>query len=601
MRTKTMFAVLAASACAFAADFPTDQNAVITAPDTYTAAGNLSWATLAVGGAGSFLFDLSGGPYTATLTGTGDNVMTLNAKDTDLTLKGGTWAFTGTAPYFNRAGGTRGVNRSLTLDGATMTGVNTFYIAYGGGDSDATLVLTNGASLTVKNMYTYGNGSGSMRTRLEVVNGSTLTADGTSNPTFRSDDGADGARLGQRILIDGAGSSIVSKGHMTIGNTGSDIACEVRNGAALDVTGKQLVVGNGAKACDNRLVVSNKATVVCDQLRVGSASGSHGNGVLIADGATATVGTLYVGSQYGGTGTYGNTCDVQNATLSCTSIGFGGAGCSNNVLRIAGKSASFSVGNGWKELTNWGSHNVMELTDGASWTTTSNWRTGEGVENEVRVTDGATIDASSFQFILGPQDSTFSYHGDRLFVGADATVSGQVVLMTGRGTEMVVSNGTVKALSDSLKNWNSDGFQLGYFNGENYKATNIVVTLQGERPLLTSNGYIVPQSDTRIVFDIPAGGYAKGHVPITAPRIVFHHSKAVLVPNVEKFREGLTSKTDVTLVQTTGTDNPFTEGTIIADSNAVAPEGCSFRVGDDYKSIVLTVKPPKRGLMLIFR
>ena len=54
MRTKTMFAVLAASACAFAADFPTDQNAVITAPSTYTAAGNLSWATLAVGGAGAF-------------------------------------------------------------------------------------------------------------------------------------------------------------------------------------------------------------------------------------------------------------------------------------------------------------------------------------------------------------------------------------------------------------------------------------------------------------------------------------------------------------------------------------------------------------------
>ena len=601
MRTKTMFAVLAASACAFAADFPTDQNAVITEPGTYTAAGNLGWATLAVGGAGSFLFDLSGGPYSATLTGTGNNVMTLNAKDTDLTLKGGAWTFTGSSPTFNQNGGTRGTGRTLTLDGATMTGINMFYIAYGGGDSDATLVLTNGASLTTKNLSMSGYGSGSLHTRMEVMNGSKVTVTTTSGAVFNTDDGANGARLGHLVVVDGTDSEFCAKGHMNIGYTASGQTFEVRNGGKLDNTGKQIVLGNGAKACDNRLVVSNKATVVCDQLRVGSVSGSHGNGVLIADGATATVGTLYMGSWYNGTGTYGNTCDVQNATLSCTSIGFGGAGCSNNVLRIAGKSASLSVGNGWKELTNLGSHNVLELTDGASWTTTSNWRTGEGVENEVRVTDGATIDASGFQFILGPQDSTFSYHGDRLFVGADATVSGQVVLMTGKGTEMVVSNGTVKAVSSSLTNWNSDGLQLGYFNGANYKTTNVVVTLQGERPLLTSNGYIVPQSDTRIVFDIPAGGYAKGHVPITAPRIVFHHSKAILVPNVEKFREGLTSKTDVTLVQATGTVDPFTEGTIIADSNAVAPEGCSFRVGDDYKSIVLTVKPPKRGLMLIFR
>ena len=613
MRTKTMFAVLAASACAFAADFPTDQNAVITAPGTYTAAGNLSWTTLAVGGAGSFLFDLSGGPYTATLTGTGDNVMTLNAKDTDLTLKGGTWAFTGTAPYFNRAGGTRGVNRSLTLDGATMTGVNTFYIAYGGGDSDATLVLTNGASLTTYDMTTCGYGGGSLRTKLDVVGASSLHV--TRN--LGTDGGNSGAALGQRLRFDGK-STLSVDGNFTIGNGQSDIRMDVLNCSTATVSSaKTLNISSGNLSFKNHLVVSNKSSFSTGTLYLGghcptdlTRLATHDNSISVLDGSEMKIaGNVYIGGSYRNgdkttSGSSNNVFLVENSTLTVTNdssaLTFEGGCCRDNVLRIKGASARFCTGKGWKTMSTLGRNNVFEI-DGGLWTGNSAWRTGEGFGNTVRLVNGGRVDMSVNAFSVMAVDTIGQWisHGDSAYVGSDCELKAGSIQVASCDNSLTVSNGIVRATAKD-GGWTQSGIIIGFSNETyGYRATNNVLRLQGDHPTLRSeDSFFTLRSNTHVYFEIPAGGYADGHVPIVTKNLQLNHEHPILVPEVEAFRAGLTSKTTITLMRATV---EFNKGTIVADSNAVAPEGCTFGVGEDNMSIVLTVKPPKRGLMLIFR
>ena len=241
--------------------------------------------------------------------------------------------------------------------------------------------------------------------------------------------------------------------------------------------------------------------------------------------------------------------------------------------------------------------NLLEV-DGARWNHVTNFRIGEGIECEVRVVNGGSIDLGEYTFYAGPNDSTFAYHGNLLRVGDGSSVSAKKIFLTGDGDKMIVSNGTVRATETDTA-WNNAGCILSYIDeNHGYRGTNNVVTLQGDLPLIESAGTITLRSNVRVEFDIPATGYREGHVPMRAPVFRFDIGKSVLVPKVNAFREAISGRTTVKLLQAETTLNA---GTVIADSNAVAPEGCQFAIGDDGLSIVLKVKPPRKGMLLIFR
>ncbi|MBQ3341144.1 MAG: hypothetical protein IJG84_04565 [Kiritimatiellae bacterium] len=634
---KASFVVLVVCSSAspsVAADFPTGGSAaVVDFPGVYTASGDVTYPSFKIGSTaatGDYVFDLTNGlgaAYAVTLTGSGSNVMSFWSPNSatevsSATLRGGTWNFTGADPKFNQDG-SNGPWHCFTLDGTTVTGSGlTFYCAGRSGDHDSRTILTNGASLSVKNLYLTGYG-GASRASLEVTDGSTITV---GNAVGTDSGNTENAPLGLRIRVDGAGSSITTAGGTTIGSGQQDIGLEILNGATYDATGKGVSLANGRYSADCHLLVSNDASLVCAMLSVGSFNNvtspqypsTHGNTVCIADGATLTVDNLYFGCAYQTSGSSNNVFEVSNANFTCKSMmTLYGSNCTDNVMRFVGADSVVSISDNFKALVTrasakidnvnvdlgCGARNVLEI-DGATWNSRNNFRIGDGVENEIRVVNGGKIDFDHFgqyTFTAGAKDSNngpFVYHGDKLFVGDRAELSAFQVLLTGDGDRMVVSNGTVRATKTDTA-WNNAGVILSYI-AENYgyRGTNNVVTLQGDSPLIESAGAITLRSNLRIEFDIPSGGYREGHVPMQAPVFRFDLGKAVLVPNVEEFRESLTSKTSVTLVQATTTLNA---GTVIADSNAVAPEGCEFSVGTDSRSIVLTVKPPKRGFMLLFR
>ena len=625
MKTRVSTCVLCAiSALAYGAEFPDPATpaAVVDVPGVYTATGDLTYSTFKIGSnaaagtsVGEYVFDLTNGggsPYTVTLTGPGNGVMSFYspAGVTQLStaiLRGGTWNFTGSAPFFNSEG-SYGPWRTLVLDGAAMTGSNLAFYYGKNADTDLRIVLTNGASLTAKTLNLTGY-TGAYRASMEVMSGSAVSVSGN----VLTDGGNNETALGVRIIVDGAGSSFATTGNTTIGAGHEDVRLEVLNGATYDANGKGVSIANGKFAADDHLVVSNGASLVCGTFSLGSWSSEnntavHDNSARILDGATVTVnGKAYIGCAYQTAGSSNNLFEVRNANFTCTDqLMVHGSNCTDNVARFVGAGSAISLGSNFKAFVTRstrtggidmgvGSRNVLEF-DGVVWNHPQNFRIGEGIECEVRVINGSAVDFGDKTFCVGPQDATYAYHGNLLYVGSGASVSAKTIQLTGDGDRMVVSNGTVNATRTDTA-WNSAGLMLSYIE-ENYgyRGTNNVLTLQGDSPLVKSAGTIVFRSNLRVAFDIPASGYAANHVPVQAPVFRFDFGKPVLVPNVEAFRESLTAKTSITLMQAT---TSLTPSTVIEDSNAVAPEGCTWSLGQDNLSIVLTVKPPKKGFTLI--
>ena len=593
---------------AHALDFPTGSAPVVTNQGsevaTYVATGNLTYEKLAVCGGGKTVFDLSDGPYTATLTGTGDYVMGVYDADTDLTLLGGTWSFTGAKPFFNSNAGVRRQRWKVTLDGATMSGLNTFYLARDN-DSYASVVLTNGASLAAGTFTVTGYGGNAAHNSLIINTGSTFTGN------FVTDGGNGVEDIDALVLVDGTGSKFVGGG--TLGNGHRNCRLEVRNGAAFGSSSASLSVAAGQNSADCHVFVTNNASLTLASLtlgkyaKYGSNPATHDNSVLIADGATATVTeVLYVGSGYNSTGSSNNVVEVRQAALTVSGSGsnkgilMNGRDCVDNALKIVGASASLDTA-GWKSLSDSGSRNLL-LVDGGTWTCRTGFGLGNGTNNEMRVINGGKADISG-EFMIGSGDLTRSYHGNVLTVGAEASVQASTVYMTADSTALVVSNGTLKATAENTSStyWALSSAMFGYTrsgSGYDYLATNMVITLQGDKPLITSPvGRIVFERNLVVNVEIPEDGYAAGHVPIVGKLVSFDNggvANTLIVPEVTKFRKKLRGKTSLTIVRAT---ESLAAGDVVARSNALAPEGCRFSVvGND---IVLTVKPDLGMLLLM--
>ena len=536
MNSKTTLTTLSLliSLCAAAADFPTaggdiasngadgwngtkpgsGQEAKFTQAGTYTASGDVTFGSVNFATSG-LVFDLRSGNRTVTLDGA-TPVVGPTAANATTHLKGGSWS--GTGLTFKSIG--EGYTLLLS-DGAVITDAGTF--SPGFGLKNNSIVLTGGSEIHANqfNLHQWGNTG----TRLDVGDGSKVYTTGAFMVhTSQSD------QPGYYLVdIHGAGSLLHVGTDLNVGQRASHDVVRVRDGAKLEVTtsDKSLEMGSGwvvsdhhvleilnsatgevAKIAmnrgDNRVTVSN-AVLSATQILIGDSSRNQGGNVVeVLDGAEATVGEMTFR-------TCGNSLLVSNATYTIgTSISLGNtATVTGNVIKVAGPAAVFSrTGNVFGS----GCNNTFELADGAT------WRLGGadiqammngGSGNVLRVTRGAVLDntsdpAGDSNFWLNYENETWKDNTLEVLDGATAKL--ERLFVHGVDTKIVVSNATLQASATS-----GYGIWLGRSSG----ASGQKLIVRGATPRVILNEY-KSSSGSALRFEVPAEGYAAGHVPVTA-------------------------------------------------------------------------------------
>ena len=370
--------ILAAALCgsiAYAADFPEGSAVSITSPGTYTATSNLSYTSISVGTGGATVFDLSGG-YTATLSGTGTDVFALTGDDTDLTVKGGTWSFTGSDPVFNRSSGTRGYRRTFTIsDGCSFGSPSlTFYVGFGGDDHDAKCVVTGtGSKLSTKSITLC---SASTNAQMLVRNGGSVVCTGAI--------GFDNSNswTPSRALMDVRGpTSSVTAGSVTVGNGHPTNDLVVADGATVTINGTAnttFAISYGRQSYANRVVVTNEATLtVGTAVSFGGYTGevkdgtfypaTHHNLLEVLDGSKFQCSTFYAGTKYNSqAGSSNNFIRVSDSTFSCAYFMFAGNNCADNTLHVSGSNSLFSASSGATVFQKNASRNNVIFDGGAT-------------------------------------------------------------------------------------------------------------------------------------------------------------------------------------------------------------------------------------------
>ena len=530
--------ILAAALCgsiAYAADFPEGSAVSITSPGTYTATSNLSYTSISVGTGGATVFDLSGG-YTATLSGTGNDVFALTGDDTDLTVKGGTWSFTGSGPVFNRSSGNRGYRRTFTIsDGCSFGSPSlTFYVGFGGGDHDAKCIVTGtGSKLSTKSITLC---SASTNAQMLVRDGGSVVCTGA----IGFDNSNSWTPL--RALMDVRGpTSSVTADSVTVGNGHPANTLVVADGATVTINGTgntTFAIGAGRQSYANRVVVTNEATLSVNKAVafggcVGAvASGTyypatHHNVLEVLDGSTFQCSTFYAGTQYPNSsldGSSNNFIRVSDSRFSCAAFTFSGSNCVDNTLHVSGSNSQFSASSGVSLFQKKASRNNVIFDGGATGIvahTSNNLKLlfGAGTENTLSVSN-AVLSCDYVQFsgegcsnntlrVCGPNAKlVFTSTGSMTGLYYNHPSSNKVVLedgalwTIGAGFDCGGSNNCVQLLSGScLSNASStcigvqnkaecdDGGEMFVGAGSLLSANQLRLSSDGAR-LIVSNGTV---------------------------------------------------------------------------------------------------------------
>ena len=537
MNSKTTLTTLSllVSLCAAAADFPTaggdiasngadgwngakpgsGQEAKFTQAGTYTASGDVTFGSVNFATSG-LVFDLRSGNKTVTLDGA-TPVVGPTAANATTQLKGGAWS--GTGLTFKSIG--EGYTLLLS-DGAVITDAGTF--GPGWGLKNNSIVLTGGSEIHANQFYLHQWGS--TGTRLDIGGGSKVYTTGAFMVHTGQNNGYEAPGYHQ-VDIHGAGSLLHVGGDLNVGQRASHDVVRVRDGAKLEVTasGKSLEMGSGwvvsdhhvleilnsatgevAKIAmnrgDNRVTVSNAVLSVTELLIGNTSRNQGGNVVEILAGAEATVGTT---TFY----TSGNSLLVSNATYTVgTGFSLGSAAtATGNVVRFEGTDATFNFN---KNVFGSGCNNTFELADGAT------WRLGGadiqtmmngGSNNVLRVTRGAVLDntsdpAGDSNFWLNYANETWKNNTLEVLDGATAKL--ERLFVHGVDTKIVVSNATLQASA-------TGGY--GIWLGRSGSGQELIV--RGATPRVILNEY-KSSNGSALRFEVPAEGYAAGHVPVTA-------------------------------------------------------------------------------------
>lgn len=569
-------------------------------PGTYTASADMTVSTVTASVDG-VVFDFSETPSRKiTLSSPGVPFMFFG-NGASAELVGGTWFFSGAGAINSTASG-RHKNSHLRLSsGCVVTNVGTCRVGFGG-DAGSAVTLSGESKLYAREIILNAYAYNTMST-LSVLSGSVVTF---GSGQFTLDGGSaavHGNVASNKVLVSGAGSLLTSTGSkaVNIGSASEGHCLEVRDGGAIRLpNGNRISVGmQSLGASFNRLAVGPDGTLeTTGSIVLGDTNGSVGNIFDVDTGGVviATNGTILVGGET--SATTGNCMTVKNATLMFKQLTIGKAASSvSNRVCISGADTVFTNANFTSARVSFfgkGHHNEFVL-DGVSWTVAKAVGFGylennQSPSNTIRLVNGAALTVSE-AFFVG--DYAIA-HGNVLEISGGSTLDCTALYIDSHDNTAVISNGTLKCSQVT-----GGSLLVGIRTGDgSADMTGNAVVMRGSSPRISTSGRVTFKNSSSLRFEIPAGGYAEGVVPITAGGLLELNDTALSV-DAEAFRANMTRRrTTLTLATSTGVT---IDEASLAAANAALPEGCRFFI-DDGKNLLLTLKSiPRFGSTVILR
>ena len=110
---------------------------------------------------------------------------------------------------------------------------------------------------------------------------------------------------------------------------------------------------------------------------------------------------------------------------------------------------------------------------------------------------------------------------------------------------------------------------------------------------------IVAKEATRILFDVPEGGYATTNVPITCATWNDYGKTKIEFTGLEELVGSLKSKVVMPLVQVTNETFSAKFKTSVEAAKKLLPPKCSLSYSEDNDLLRLTVRPGIGGMLLV--
>ena len=561
---------------------------------------------------------------------TGDSVSAENAhsftgfqsyRGSGTFFKGGWWDFGAVDTVVNFFGAADGFSNRRTefSDGAVVTNVGSVYLAGTSGINNQ-LRLTGASSLYAGSLVLGCAATSWQNSAVTVDDGSLLHVSGALSMTDGQVFQNSKTLSGNELVVSGAGSRLVVGGEMSLGRSisGSNATpggnfFSVVDGAV--ATLKDVVVGVGTWHGEkNHMLFGKDSHVTMTSLLFGTGgsggvTGVQSNLLEIVDGAVVTnTGALKFGDEHSSQA--GNTIIVSNATFHTDIFS------QNNVkylirglrskLVLSGADAMFTLASGSGTLTifkNPGSSFVVENGATYSLPYSSYSYTLDCKQETVRFCSGATVTRTG-SFATG---NTYDTAGtsNRLEVadGASFTVSGAMSLI-GHYSVLDVDDASF-AVGNSLYVGanNKTGTDIKEF-------TNSTFRIAGSHPSVRVSWNLIAKSNAKMVFALPAGGYAEGAATDANPIVLvgtgssnftisFVENATVEFENANDFLESLERRRDYVLLKCNNTNGlqGLTEEKM-AQMSAGFPKGLSLE--NTGKKLILHARP-QRGCVISFR
>ena len=515
------------------------------------------------------------------------------------TFSGGTWDVGGGffGPIYHYSYAPLG-NTFILDDGCIITNVGTFRVSYGNNadNSRNRVTIKGGSQLHVKTANVV-QGWGRNNT-FEVLDGLFTWSQSALVATGSGRTGAEGA-YGNVLRVSGPNARVVnlSDSVFYIGNDNDhDSQVLIENGGVWTNSSKGIYIGNGA-AWNQRLIVRSGGKLMKPgTIYVNFASGACSNSFEVLDGGIVeTSDSICIGSSASRSNNIDGLILVSNATLRCNRIMQGSGISPGQVVRIMGTNTVFetSYDTSSYPVFGSGSYCLFSLEDGAEWRydlrdLAFGYTTTFAPSNQIQVINGARL-------LLG-KGITMGYgdkktEGHVLYVGNDAEFRcGASFSIYAHDNSIIVSNALF-----------SVGGQLnfGVAAAETGGFTNNTLAVQGDVPRVRIGGQVTAKDGTRIIFNVPQGGYATTNVPITCASWSDAAKTKFEFTGLEELRASLEKRIVMPLLQLTNSTFSTKFKTSVAAAKERLPAKCSLSYSDDNDLLRLTVRPDVGGLLLV--
>ena len=534
-----------------------------------------------------------------TLNNGGGNALSAggHANYVDMLTKfsGGTWDVGGGffGPIHHYSWGCKR-NAVVLDDGCIVTNVGNMRVAYNANNYGNRLTIQGGAQLHTRSAFLF---EGPVCSNVfEVLNGLFTWSNSNLRPG-----GNDNAH-DNVFRVSGPNACVVnlSTSYPYMGGVNAyDSQLIIENGGVWTNSSRGFYLGNGEGAHGQKLIVRSGGKMVSSgHVYINASPGSYGNSIEVLDGGefdTGSGGIIYMGTATANNGSICGSVFVSNATLRCGRIWQNTGISTGQVVRIMGPDTVFetSFGTSTYPVFGKGSYCLFSLEDRAVWRYDLqdigySYTSTYAPSNRIQVINGARL-------LLG-NGLTIGY-GDKktdghvLYVGNDAEFRcGTYVRIYAHDNTIVVSNALL-AVGGKL-DFGVEAAETGGF-------TNNTLTVQGDVPRVRVGGDIEADYGTRIVFNVPDGGYATTNVPITCASWTDVGATKFEFTGLERMVESLKSKVVMPLVQVTNDTFSAKFKASVANAAANLPAKCSLSYSEDNDLLCLTVRPGVGCILLV--